>query len=147
MKQTFVTAAGMAAAVMAMWAIACYFGAAPMVRMFSDDPQVIAVGEEYLRIIAFTFVGSGLVFVSSSMFQALGNTLPPLTASFGRMLLTAVPALILARMPGFELRWIWYLSAATIVFQVIAVLLLLQREYRLRLGSGTFFAAATAEAG
>jgi Na+-driven multidrug efflux pump len=81
------------------------------------------------------------------MFQALGNTLPPLAASFGRMLLTAVPAILLARMPGFELRWIWYLSAATVVFQVAAVLLLLQREYQARLGSGTFFATAPAEAG
>jgi putative MATE family efflux protein len=146
-KKTFITAAGMAAGVMAIWAIGCYFWATPMVRLFSADPQVIGVGVEYLRIIAFTFIASGLVFVSSSMFQAMGNTLPPLAASFGRMLLTAVPAVLLSRMPGFELRWIWYLSAATIVFQVIAVLLLLQREYRARLGSGAFFVTAAAEAG
>ena len=143
-KKTFVTAAGMAAAIMAFWAVACFFGAAVMVRLFTPDPEVIAVGEEYLRIIAFTFVGSGLVFVSSSMFQAMGNTLPPLAASFGRMLLTAVPAVLLSRMPGFHLKWIWYLSAATIVFQVICVLWLLQREYRLRLGSPGFFAPASA---
>jgi Na+-driven multidrug efflux pump len=146
-KQTFVAAAAMADGVMAIWAILCYFWAAPMVRLFSADPQVIGVGVEYLRIIAFTFIGSGLVFVSSSMFQALGNTLPPLAASFGRMLLTAVPAVLLSRMPGFELWWIWYLSAGTIVFQVIAVLLLLQREYKARLGSGAFFVTAPAEAG
>jgi Na+-driven multidrug efflux pump len=146
-KKTFVTAASMAAGIMAVWAIGCYFGAAQMVRSFSADPEVIAVGEEYLRIIAWTFVGSGLVFVSSSMFQALGNTLPPLAASFGRMLLTSVPAILLSRMPGFELRWIWYLSAGTIVFQVVSVLWLLQREYRLRLGSAAFFAPASAPAG
>jgi putative MATE family efflux protein len=146
-KKTFITAAGMAAGVITIWAVFCYFWAAPMVRLFSADPEVIGVGVEYLRIIAFTFIGSGLVFVSSSMFQALGNTLPPLAASFGRMLLTAVPAVLLSRMPGFELRWIWYLSAATIVFQVIAVLLLLQREYKARLGSGAFFVTAPAEAG
>jgi putative MATE family efflux protein len=142
-KKTFVIAAGMAASVMAVWAIVCYFGAAPMVRLFTPDRDVIAIGEEYLRIIAFTFVGSGLVFVSSSMFQAMGNTLPPLAASFGRMLLTAVPAILMARVPGFQLKWIWYLSAATIVFQVVCILWLLQREYRLRLGSPGFFAAAS----
>jgi hypothetical protein len=49
-------------------------------------------------------------------------------------------------MPGFQLRWIWYLSAGTIAFQVIAVLLLLQREYRLRLGSASMFGAASATA-
>ena len=145
-KKTFVTAAGLAAGVMAVWAVGCYFFATPMVRLFSADADVIAVGEQYLRIIAFTFVGSGLVFVSSSMFQALGNTLPPLAASFGRMLLTAVPAILLSRMPGFELKWIWYLSAGTILFQVVTILLLLQREYRLRLGSASFFAPASVPA-
>jgi Na+-driven multidrug efflux pump len=117
-----------------------------MVRFFSADPQVVAVGEEYLRIIAWTFVGSGLVFVTSSMFQALGNTVPPLAASFGRMLLTAVPAIMVSRMPGFELRWIWYLSAGTIAFQVAAVLLLLQRELRLRLGPAAMLGAGSATA-
>ena len=115
-----------------------------MVRLFSSDPMVVDVGSEYLRIIAWTFVGSGIVFVSSSMFQALGNTLPPLAASFGRMLLTAVPAILLAQMAGFQLRWIWYLSAGTIGFQVVTVLWLLQREYRLRLGSGAMFETASA---
>jgi putative MATE family efflux protein len=143
-KKTYVIAASMAAGFMAVWAIACHFGAAPIVRVFSSDVPVIEVGGEYLRIIAWTFVGSGLVFVSSSMFQALGNTLPPLAASFGRMLLTAIPAILLARMPGFQLRWIWYLSAGTVAFQVIAVLLLLQREYRLRLGSASMFGAPSA---
>ena len=132
-RKTYVTAAAMAVGVMALWAVACHFGAGPMVRFFSADPQVIDVGEEYLRIIAWTFVGSGLVFVSSSMFQALGNTVPPLAASFGRMLLTALPAFFLARVAGFQLRWVWYLSAWTIVFQVAAVLWLLRREFRLRL--------------
>jgi Na+-driven multidrug efflux pump len=140
-KKTYVIAVSMAAGVMAVWAVACHFGAAAMVRFFSDDPQVIAVGSEYLAIIAWTFVGSGLVFVSSSMFQALGNTLPSLAASFIRMLMTTVPMIFLARMAGFELRWIWYLSAGTIAFQVIVVLLLLQREFRLRLGPGAMVGA------
>ena len=133
-RKTYITAAAIAAGMMALWAVACHFGAGPMVRFFSADPQVIDVGEEYLRIIAWTFVGSGLVFVSSSMFQALGNTVPPLAASFGRMLLTALPAFYLARVAGFQLRWVWYLSAWTIVLQVAAVLWLLKREFRLRLG-------------
>jgi Na+-driven multidrug efflux pump len=145
-KKTYVIAVSMAAGIMAVWAIACHFGAAAMLQFFSSDPQVVAVGEEYLRIIAWTFVGSGLVFVSSSMFQALGNTLPPLAASFGRLLVTAIPALLLARLPGFQLRWIWYLSAWTIVFQVATVLWLLQREFRLRVAPLAVFEPASATA-
>ncbi len=55
-----------------------------------------------------------------------------------------MPAIFLARMAGFELRWIWYLSAGTIAFQVLFVLLLLQREFRLRLGPGAMLGAASA---
>jgi putative MATE family efflux protein len=132
-RKTFSVAATMAAGVMVVWAVASYFGAASMIRLFSDDAQVIAVGEEYLQIVAWTFVASGLIFVSSSMFQALGHTLPPLAASFARIVLVTAPAIALSRMAGFELRWIWYLSAVSVVFQLAAVLWLLQREFRLRL--------------
>lgn len=134
-KKTFHVGVGLAVAAMAVWGVVCYFGAATMVRLFTDDPQVIAVGDEYLRIISWTFVGSGIVFVSSSMFQAIGNTLPPLAASFARIVLVAVPAVVMSRMAGFELRWIWYLSAVSVIFQVVTVLWLLQREFRVRLGS------------
>jgi putative MATE family efflux protein len=145
-KKTFSTAAVMAVAAMAIWGIICHFAAAPMVQLFSPDPQVIAVGEEYLRIVAWTFVASGLVFVSSSMFQAMGNTIPPLAASFARILLVAIPAVYLSHTTGFELRWLWYLSVATVGIQVITVLVLLQREFRLRLAFAPTFAASSATA-
>jgi putative MATE family efflux protein len=132
-RKTFQVGVAMAAGTMVIWGLVCYFGAALMVRLFSNDADVIRVGEEYLRITAWTFVGSGIIFVSSSMFQAMGNTWPPLAASFARLLLVAVPAIAVSRLPGFELRWIWYLSAATILVQVITVLWLLQREFRVRL--------------
>jgi len=134
-KRTFGVGVLLAASVMALWGLVCFFAATPMLRVFSDDPHVVVVGEEYLRIIAWTFVGSGVIFVSSSMFQAMGNTIPPLGASFARIVVTAIPAVLLARAPGFELRWLWYLSAGTIVLQLVAVLALLRREFRLRLAA------------
>jgi putative MATE family efflux protein len=143
-RRTFWDASILATIAMVVWALVCYFAAGSMVRIFTDDSEVVAVGSEYLRIVCWTFIGSGIIFVSSSMFQAMGNTLPPLAASFSRVLLVAVPAILMSRMPGFTLRWIWYLSAFTIVFQLVAVLLLLQREYRVRLTSpGMMPASAT----
>ena len=138
-RAVFRSACLMAGSAMLIAAILCTLAPAALVGVFSSDPQVIAVGEEYLRSTSWNFVASGLIFVASSMFQALGNTLPALLASFSRLALVAVPTLLLARLPNFELRWIWYLSAGTIVFQVIAVLLLLQREFRKR------FSVAVAE--
>ena len=67
------------------------------------------------------------------MFQALGHTLPALVASFCRIVLVAIPAFILSRMPGFHLNWIWYLSIAALIVQLVINLLLLKRELRLRL--------------
>jgi putative MATE family efflux protein len=132
-RQTFQTAVLMASAVMVASALAVQIAPEGAVRFFSRDPQVVAVGSEYLRIISWNFIASGIIFVSSSMFQAMGNTLPSLLTSFTRMLLVAIPLLILSTMPEFQLRWVWYLSAASVLIQMCMNLLLLRREFRLRL--------------
>jgi putative MATE family efflux protein len=132
-RQTFRTGAGLAAGAMFMLAVIVWLAAAPMVGVFSSDPQVIAVGAEYLHIIAFNFVASGIVFVSSSMFQAMGNTIPSLITSGARIAIVAVPVLLLTQSPGFTLRWIWYISAGAVVVQLSMNLWLLQREFRRRL--------------
>ena len=132
-RDTFRSAALMAAGAMVLWTVACLAAGAAMVRVFSEDPQVVAAGAEYLHIVSWTFVASGVVFVSSSMFQAMGNTLPALVASFVRIIVVAVPAFLVSRLPGFQLYWIWYLSVAAIAVQLAIALLLLRREFQRRL--------------
>jgi len=135
-RQTFRTGAALAASGMFVLAVIVWLGAASMVGVFSSDPHVIAVGSEYLHIIAFNFVASGIVFVSSSMFQAMGNTIPSLITSAARIVIVAVPVMLLAQAPGFSLRWIWYISAGAVVVQLAMNLWLLRREFRLRLNFG-----------
>jgi putative MATE family efflux protein len=132
-KAVFKTASMMAGTFMLVMAILCNIAPDALVRVFSNDAAVIAVGVEYLRIISWNFVASGLIFVTSSMFQAMGNTIPSLLASFSRIAFIAIPALLLSRLAGFELRWIWYLSVIAILIQLTIILLLLRREFRLRL--------------
>jgi len=132
-RVTFRVAALMAAVAMLLFSVGAYVAAEPMIRVFADDAQVVSVGVEYLRIVCWSFVASGVVFVASSMFQALGNTVPPLLTSLLRIVVVAVPALILSRQVGFELRWIWYLAVGSITTQMLINVLLLQREFRLRL--------------
>lgn len=132
-RDTFRSGAVMAAAFMLLITILCQVAGDAMVSVFSDDPQVIAVGEHYLWITSWNLVAAGIVFVGSSMFQAMGNTLPPLAASFARITAVAVPAFMLSRLPGFELRWIWYLSVAAGTLQLVLNMLLLRREFRRRL--------------
>lgn len=133
-RETFRTAVMMAAGAMMLFAIFCHIAPAAMVRVFSSDPHVIAVGEEYLRIVSWNFVASGVIFVASSTFQALGNTVPAMVSSIVRILLVTIPAVMMSRVAGFELRWLWYLSVAAVAIQMILSLLLLRREFGLKLG-------------
>jgi putative MATE family efflux protein len=132
-KQTFRVAATMAAVGMALVCIASQLAPAAMVGVFTSEPAVVAVGEQYLRIVSWSFVASGIIFVTSSMFQAMGNTIPSLVSSFARIVVTAIPVLLLARVPGFALWWVWVLSAVTVVLQLGVSLLLLRREFASRL--------------
>ena len=132
-KQTFYVATGMATAGMILVFLASQAAAQPMMRVFTNEASVIDVGEEYLRIISWSYIASGIIFVASSMFQAMGNTIPSLVSSFTRIVGTALPVLYLSRVPGFTLRWVWLLSAVTIFAQLTISLLLLRREFRRRL--------------
>ena len=67
------------------------------------------------------------------MFQAIGNTVPSLVSSGARILLVAVPAILLSRTPGFHLNWIWYLSVGAVIVQLAITMLLLRREFTRRL--------------
>jgi putative MATE family efflux protein len=132
-RETFARGVLMAAAITAPFTVVCMFADEAMIRVFSSDPAVIAIGAEYLRVIAWGIVASGIVFVNGSMFQAMGNTIPPLMASLMRILVVAIPSVALSRMPGFELRWVWYLSVASTMLQVSMNLMLLRKEFRIRL--------------
>jgi len=132
-KTTFLSAVGMAVAGTAVSALIGYFAAERLMRVFSHDAEVIRVGVDYLHIVAWSFIASGVVFVSSSMFQALGNAVPPMITSVSRIALIAVPILILSRRAGFDLKVIWYLSAFGVALQMIANLVLLRREFLLRM--------------
>ena len=132
-RATFRDAALMAAATMLLFVIACHAVPDEMIRVFSTDPGVIAVGAEYLRITSWSFVAGAVVFVGSSMFQAMGNTVPSLIVSTVRILLVAIPAFVLAGLPDFSLRWIWYLSVGATLVQFAVSMLLLRREFDRRL--------------
>jgi putative MATE family efflux protein len=130
---TFRNAAWLAGGIMALFTLVCVTAAVPLVGIFSDDPAAIAVGAEYLRIISWNYVASGLVFVASSMFQAMGNTVPSLISSGLRIALVTTFALTASRIPGLELQWIWYVSVFSVFLQLALSMTLLRREFTRRL--------------
>jgi Na+-driven multidrug efflux pump len=93
--------------------------------------------------VSWNFVASGIVFVGSSMFQAMGNTIPSLATSALRVVIVAVPAFLLSRRPDFQLVWIWYLTVVSVTLQMVLSLWLLNREFSRRLRFDTRPSAPT----
>lgn len=134
-RAAFRSAVTMGAGAMLVFTLAVQVAPVWFIGIFSSDPDVLAVGRDYLRIVSITFVASGVTFVTASMFQAMGNTMPSLTTSFVRIVVGVIPTVLLARGAGFQLHWIWYLTVVSIALQMTLNLLLLKREFRVRLGT------------
>src|SRR6266403_2133702 len=132
-RRSVYSAIGIASLMMLVLTLIAYLAPAALIRIFSSDPRVIAFGSDYLRIVSLNFVSAGIVFTTSSVFQGIGNTLPPLFSSVTRLILFALPAVLISRTPGFEIRHVWYLSVGSIILQMCANLLLLRHELRKRL--------------
>ena len=136
-RKTFVTAASIGSSLMLVLTLVCQVEAETMIRLFTTDAAVISVAAGFLHVISWNFVASGVIFTCSSMFQALGNTVPSVVSSGTRILTFAVPAMWLSTRPGFQIRQIWLLSVATVAVQLAVSILLLRREFRLRLVAST----------
>jgi Na+-driven multidrug efflux pump len=145
-RQAVIAAIGLASVMMVALTIVTWLTAPSMIGAFSSDPGVIAFGGEYLTIVALNYVASGIAFSSSSVFQGIGNTVPPLLSSASRLLLFVLPATLLARTPGFQIRHVWYLSVASQIIQACLNLFLLRRELRRKLNFHEVPIAGTAPA-
>ena len=132
-RAVFKTAASIAAVTMLTLGVGIYLAAPLLIRLFSSDPEVIHAGVDYLHVVTINFVASGITFVSASMFQGMGNTLPSLATSALRMVVSIVPAIVLSHRPEFALTWIWWLTVVSTTLQMALNLVLLQREFRLKL--------------
>lgn len=121
------------AAIMASLMLLCQWRADWLIRFFTHDPRVIAEGAEFLNIISWNFIASGIIFSCSGLFQALGNTWPALLSSGSRFVTFVLPATILSMQPGFRVRTIWYVSVTSVALQAALSLFLIWREFRRRL--------------
>jgi putative MATE family efflux protein len=108
-----------------------------MIAVFARDPAVIDVGSTFLRIISLNFLATGLIFVASGTFQALGDTRPALWGSFSRLITFAVPAIWLSAQPWARLEHVWWLSAASVAVHALVALGFLRGQLRLKLAGLT----------
>jgi putative MATE family efflux protein len=104
-----------------------------LIAGFTSDEQVLDFGTTYLRMLSWNFVATGIVFACSSLFQALGNTVPSLLSTLSRVLLFVLPAVWLSHQPGFHIEQVWILSVISVTLQAVISYLLVRRELRIRL--------------
>ena len=134
-RATFRQAALLSGVLMLLLTLVSQWRADLFIRPFSAAPQALAVGAQYLRIISWNFVATGLIFVCSGMFQALGNAWPSLLSSGCRVFTFVLPVVWLSMRPGFTLTQVWRLSVASVTLQMLMSLWLLRRELRRKLGT------------
>jgi putative MATE family efflux protein len=132
-RATIGSAAVMSSVLMLALTLLCQWRPQWLIQIFSTQPDVVAVGSDYLRIVSWNFVATGLIFAFSGGFQALGNTWPSLLSSASRLVTFVLPAIWLSRQPHFTLRQVWYLSVTTVALQALTSYVLLRREMRRKL--------------
>jgi putative MATE family efflux protein len=132
-RETFRAAAWMSSAVMAALTVLCLWSAPSLVRSFTSDPAVVAIGATYLQIVSWNFVAAGLAFTASSMFQAIGNSWPSLISSGTRLVTYVAPAIWLGTHGNFQLTLLWWMSVGGVTLQAIVALFLLAQQFRQRL--------------
>jgi Na+-driven multidrug efflux pump len=142
-RETFRSAVKLCTALMFVLMLLCQWRPDVLIGLFSNEREVIDIGSQFLHIISWNFVLSGIVFTCSSMFQALGNTLPSLYSSATRLITYSVPLVWVSTQPWFRLDHVWFLSVATVILQTIVSFVLVQKQMRTRLGA---MAAAPATA-
>jgi Na+-driven multidrug efflux pump len=132
-RETFRTAVMMCTGLMFLLMLVMQWRPDALIRLFSKEPEVVDVGSQFLHIISWNFVLSGVIFTCSSMFQALGNTLPSLYSSATRLITYSVPLIWVSTQPWFQLVHVWYFSVGTVILQTIVSVVLLQKQLRTRL--------------
>jgi putative MATE family efflux protein len=132
-RETFRKAAMIEVVIMAIVTALCHIAPASLIAPFSQDPEVVAVGTMFLRIISWNFIASGFMFTCSGMFQAIGNTWPALWSGVIRLVLFGAPAVWLSMQPGFDLEQIFPWSVITVFLQAGLAYWLLHVQFNKRL--------------
>jgi putative MATE family efflux protein len=132
-RAAFTQTALMISALMLLLSAFCWWESSILLLPFTDDAEVIAVGSGFLQIVALNFVPAGIIFTCSGMFQGMGNTWPAFYSMASRLILFAVPAVIISRQRDFALEQLWYLSVTTVLIQMVVSLWLVRREMKSKL--------------
>ena len=114
---------GMSAIIMAAGTVICMAVSAPLIGLFSSNPDTIAIGQTALRIICLGFVVSAVSTTSSGALEGLGKGAASLVISLCRYVIFIMPlAWLLCRQLGptgvWHAFWVTEVLSAVIAFAV-----------------------------
>jgi putative MATE family efflux protein len=124
--------AGVAVALMTAFGVVYYVWAEPLARLFTQDPLVIGIATDYLRIAAISEPFLGLVMVLNGALQGAGETRVPMLATLGAQVVLRLPIAWLLAVPmqwGANGAW-WAMTGSMIVQAVVVVWLFRQGRWR-----------------
>ena len=101
-----------------------------LMRIFTDDTAVLAIGATYVRIRALALPPTALIFVSFAAMRGIKKPMAALTLSLLRMvILPAIAIYIGVTYLGFGLLGIWWILFVITVFAGLAAYALLQKLF------------------
>ncbi len=134
-RETFKATAIYSLVAMALLVALVQWQAEGMVRIFTNEPAVVAGAVEFLTYLSWNFVPAGIAFSCSAIFQGLGNTWPTFWASAIRIATFVLPGIWIASQPAFEMHHLYMLSVTTVYIQMAISYFWLRYELKHRLGN------------
>lgn len=132
-RRTVRDAAVLSSVLMLALTLLCQVRPQALIGIFAHDPDVIAVGTTFLRIISLNFLATGLIFTASGTFQALGDTRPALIGSVSRLATFTLPAIWVSTQPWARLEHIWWLSAMSVLIHATIALVMVRMQLKSKL--------------
>ena len=119
-KKISQTALCLIAGIMALGTVLCLLFPAPLMGLFTDNPQTVSAGAAALRIICIGFVASSVSVTTCGALEGLGMGKPSLVISLCRYLLFLLPAaFVLSRLLGVSGVWSGF-PAAEVLTAIIS---------------------------
>ena len=115
-RKIFSTTLVMCAAIMLLGTLLCLAGAEPLIALFTDNPETVALGGQALRILCAGFLVSTVSVAASGALEGLGKGAQSLIISLMRYVAVMIPAaFLLCRLMGPTGVWhaFWVTEAIT----------------------------------
>lgn len=120
--------AGVAVLLMTAFGVAFYVWAAPLAGLFTQDPVVLGIATDYLRIAAISEPFLGLVMVLNGALQGAGETRVPMIATFGAQIVLRLPiAWLLAEPLQWGANGAWWAMTGSMMVQAVVMVWLFRR--------------------